>query len=246
MALTNGSNLTIGTGSLLIVSSSQFVSGSIIVTGSVNITGSGILNNRRILTDLDTGSFATTGSNTFNGNVTISGSLSVSQSVNINDGFYVNGNKQFNYGQFSDNTIQSGSANTAYSMKLNTTDLANNISIVDGTKITFAYTGIYNLQFSAQFTNNDNTNENIDVWFALTGSNISNSNTRLAINKAQAGNKGEIVAAWNILLPVSASNYAEIKWSTTGDNVKILSQTTPSGPTRPSIPSVIATITQIA
>ena len=90
MALTNGSNLTIGTGSLLIVSSSQYVSGSIIVTGSVNITGSGFLNNRRILTDLDTGSFAITGSNTFIGNQQITGSLIVSASTNLTGSVTIN------------------------------------------------------------------------------------------------------------------------------------------------------------
>jgi hypothetical protein len=212
-----------------------------------------------------TASLATTGSNRFNGNQTITGSLSIQSgsafpqstgsslvTYNQTTGQLAHAKFEsvisslFSYGQFSDSTTQSGSANTEYSMRFNSTDLSNNISIVSGSRITFAKSGIYNLQFSAQFVNTDNSNENIDVWFALTGSNIPNSNTRLAINKAQAGNKGEIVAAWNILLPVSASNYAEIKWSTTGTNIQLLSNVSSSLPTRPGIPSVIATVTQLA
>ena len=163
----------------------------------------------------------------------------------MTDEFYLNGNKLFNYGQFSDTTTQSGSANTAYSMKLNTTDIAHNISVVSGSRITVQNTGIYNLQFSAQLDNSSNTNELVDIWFAVTGSNVPNSNTQIAINKAQAGNFGKTVAAWNTLLPLSASQYVEIQWSATGNGVILHASGSASNPTRPAIPSVIATLTQI-
>ena len=203
-------------------------------------------NNRTKL--LSTSSFATTGSNTFNGNTIISGSLTLSSgsALNINNGFYVDGNKQFNYGEFSDNTTQSGSANTAYSIKFNTTDLANGFSIVSGSRITAQYTGIYNLQFSAQLDNQSNTNEVVDIWVAITGSNVPNSNTTVSINKAQAGNIGKLVAAWNYMIPLSASQYVELKWNTHGGNIILLATGSASNPTRPATPSVIATITQVA
>jgi hypothetical protein len=203
-------------------------------------------NNRTKL--LSTSSFATTGSNTFNGNTIISGSLTLSSgsALNINNGFYVDGNKQFNYGEFSDNTTQSGSANTAYSIKFNTTDLANGFSIVSGSRITAQYTGIYNLQFSAQLDNQSNTNEVVDIWVAITGSNVPNSNTTVSINKAQAGNIGKLVAAWNYIVPLSASQYVELKWNTHGGNIILLATGSASNPTRPATPSVIATITQVA
>ena len=62
------------------------------------------------------------------------------------------------YGAFQDNTTQTAvSANTAYAVKLNTTDLTNGVSVVnDGsgnpTRITLANTGIYNIQFSLQLS----------------------------------------------------------------------------------------------
>jgi hypothetical protein len=131
-------------------------------------------------------------------------------------------------------------------MKFNTTDAAHEVSIVSGSRITVDNTGLYNLQFSAQLDNSANTNELVDIWFAVTGSNVANSNTQLAINKAQAGNFGKIVAAWNILLPLSASNYVEIKWSATNSTITLSSTGTQTNPTRPAVPSVIATLTQVA
>ena len=207
------------------------------ITGSLQISGSGFINTHRILTDLDTGSFSDLG---------VSGSLYVSESIYVTDEFYLNGNKLFNYGQFSDTTTQSGSANTAYSMKFNTTDISHNVSVVSGTRLTVANTGIYNIQFSAQLDNTANTNELVDIWFAVTGSNVANSNTQLSINKAQAGNFGKVVAAWNTMLPLSASNYVELKWSSTGNGILLSATGSASNPTRPAVPSVIATITQIA
>ena len=216
------------------------------ISGSLRISGSGYINTHRILTDLDSGSYAITGSNTFSGSQGISGSLYVSQSLYVTNEIYLNGNKLFNYAQFSDTTTQSGSANTAYSMKFNTTDISHNISVVSGSRITVDNTGIYNLQFSTQLDNASNTNELVDIWIAITGSNVPNSNTRVAINKAQAGNEGKVVAAWNYMLPLSASNYVEIKWSATGNGIILAATGSQSNPTRPAVPSVIATITQIA
>ena len=195
---------------------------------------------------IPTASYATTGSNTFSGSQVISGSLYVSESLYVTNEIYLNGNKLFNYAQFSDTTTQSGSANTAYSMKFNTTDISHNISVVSGSRITVDNTGIYNLQFSAQLDHSANTNEIADIWIAVTGSNVPNSNTRVAINKAQAGNEGKVVAAWNYMLPLSASNYVEIKWSATGNGIILAATGSQSNPTRPAVPSVIATITQIA
>ena len=224
--------------------SGLFVSGTFTSSLEEGYTWVGGNGNRTKL--IPTASYATTGSNTFSGSQGISGSLYVSQSLYVTNEIYLNGNKLFNYAQFSDTTTQSGSANTAYSMKFNTTDISHNISVVSGSRITVDNTGIYNLQFSTQLDNASNTNELVDIWIAITGSNVANSNTRVAINKAQAGNEGKVVAAWNYMIPLSASQYVELKWSSNGGNIILLSEGTAINPIRPAVPSAIATITQIA
>jgi len=131
-------------------------------------------------------------------------------------------------------------------MKFNTTEIASGFSIVSGSRITAQHTGIYNLQFGAQLDNPSNTNEVVDIWLSVTGSNIPNSNTSVSINKAQAGNIGKLVAAWNYMIPLSASQYVELKWSSSGGNIILLATGSASNPDRPATPSVIATITQVA
>ena len=76
----------------------------------------------------------------------VTGSLQVTGSV------YYQNRKQYNFGQFYDTTTQSGSRNTPYAMKLNTTDISEGVSITNNgsglpTRITVSNTGYYNLQF---------------------------------------------------------------------------------------------------
>jgi hypothetical protein len=226
-----------------LVSTSSFeTTGRSIISSSAQITALGFISSSQTL---DTASFATTGSNTFNGNQTITGSLTLSSgsALNINDGFYVNGNKQFNYGQFSDLTIQSGSDNTAYPMKLNTTDVSMGVSVVSGSFIKVANTGIYNLQFSAQLEQTSNNAAEVSIWLRKDGTNIPNSNTEVTIEKISGG--GKMVAAWNYMVQLNANQYVQLMWCSTRSDTQLHYHDVQSTPTRPATPSVIATLTQI-
>jgi hypothetical protein len=187
-----------------------------------------------------------TGSLLVSGSTTITGSLTLNSgsALSINDGFYVNGNKQFNYGQFSSTVTQSGSADTAYSMTFNTTDFANGVSLVSGSRLTIANTGLYNIQFSSQLNTTANQAVDFSIWFAMTGSNIANSNTDFTIEKIAGG--GYAVAALNFLTQIQSGSYVELKYSKTTAQGQLLAQGTRSTPTRPATPSAIVTITQIA
>lgn len=230
------------TGSFLVTGSTTQVGdnnlyGNTWLYGNIDVSGSTNFHNHTIIM---TGSMYTSGSQS------ITGSLDVKGNINVASGseFYLHGNKLFNYGQFSDTTTQSGSADTAYSMKLNTTDFAHEVTIANGTRITPANTGVYNLQFSAQLQNTANTTIDFDIWLAYTGSNVANSNTNITLTKVP-GSLGRSVAAWNWMLPIQSNDYVEIKWSCNSSTGEILSHGTQTNPTRPAIPSVIATLTQI-
>ena len=176
-------------------------------------------------------------------NVQVTGSLNISGSVNLN------GNRLFNYGQFSSTETQSGSADTAYSMKFNTTDFTSGITVANNgsglpTRITAANTGLYNIQFSAQLGNTANSAIDFDIWFAYTGSNIANSNTQVHVNKT-VGELGRAVAAWNFMTPIRANDYIEIMWSCDEATGQLQALGTQTVPTRPAVPSVIATVTQV-
>ena len=186
---------------------------------------------------ISAGQFATTGSNDLIGTQTITGSLQISGSL------YYNGHKQYNYGQFYDMTSQSGSSGSIQSMKLNTTDLSEGVSIVSGSQIKVENAGVYNLQFSAQLENTVNTNIVFNIWFAKNGNSIPNSNTHIDVAKAQSAQLGKVPAAWNFLSHLNANDYLEIKW-TCNDNGGILHKDAGT-PSIPATPSVIATLTQV-
>lgn len=244
--------------------SSSFASvtaGKLTVSGSVNISGSTIQqgNNTLIGNTILSGSIEVSGSTNFrnhtitmtgsmftSGSQVITGSLDINGNVNVASGseFYLAGNKLFNYGQFSDTTTQSGSQNTAYAKRFNTTDFAHEVSIVSGSRITVANTGIYNLQFSSQLENTANSNITFDIWLAYTGSNVANTNTQIDVTKVTGG-LGRQVAAWNFMLPIKANDYVELMWSCNASTGQLAAMGTQSNPNRPAIPSVIATLTQI-
>lgn len=181
--------------------------------------------------------FATTGSNDLVGTQTITGSLQITGS------FYYNGHKQYNYGQFYDMTSQSGSSGSIQSMKLNTTDLSEGVSIVGGSQIKVENAGVYNLQFSAQLENNANVNVVFYIWFAKNGTSIPNTNTHVDVAKAQSAHLGKQVASWNFLSHLDANDYLEIKWS--ADSTDAILHYDAGTPNIPATPSVIATLTQI-
>lgn len=186
--------------------------------------------------NIEVGDFATS---IFDANLPIT-----SSNLSVTNSFYYRGNKQYNYGQFYDTTIQSGSNGSIQAMKFNSTDVAVGTSIVSGSRIKVENTGVYNLQFSAQFQNTSNTNIGIEVWFAITGSNIPYSATQVDINRDNPSFLGKSVAAWNYLASLQENQYIEIMWSSASGSAQIFANGANSG--IPHIPSVITTITQIA
>lgn len=154
----------------------------------------------------------------------------------IRDGVF-NGNVT---GSFYDTGTQTTLANTPKAMTLGNTALANFCSIADDTKITTNQTGVFNVQFSAQlYRTSGGTNAHVDIWFALNGVNIDNSNTRLTISN----NSHYIVASWNFVLAMSENDYIEIMWMPSVETIQL--QMEEEQPLHPATPSVIATFNRI-
>jgi hypothetical protein len=191
-----------------------------------------------------TGSLKISGSLTEIGNAVFSGSVTLNSgsALNINDGFYVNGNKQFNYGAFCSTGSQTNPvANVSRSMQLETTEHASGVSIVAGSRITFTNAGLYNIQFSAQLESTAAGDKDVHIWFKKNGSNVARSNTTINVAK-QAGDK--VVAAWNYVDTVNANDYVEIMWQASDTTMRLLAVTATGN--IPVTPSVIVTATQIA
>lgn len=138
-------------------------------------------------------------------------------------------------------TQLSAGANQINKMVFNTTTLSDGVSVNSNSRITVAYNGIYNLEFSAQIQKTDGGTDNIDIWLQINGSNVDYTNTRIEL----AGNSAKSVASWNFLISLSAGQYAELCWSSADVDVNLHAEGPLVTPTRPGIPSVIATMTMI-
>lgn len=154
---------------------------------------------------------------------------------------------QFPHGSFQDTTTQTiASTTTAYPMTFNTTDFAEFVSIVSGSRITVALSGVYELQFSSQFSNVNTAIQDIDIWIRKNGTDIPLSKGRISIPNSHGGVAGHVLPSWNYLLPLAANDYVQIMWAATSTDVSM--ETLPAGttPTTPAAASVIATVTHIS
>ena len=141
-----------------------------------------------------------------------------------------------------DTTDQTNAGATSVNkITYNTTDLSSGISIASSSRITMANAGIYNIQFSAQFAKTDGGDDVVDLWLCKNGSNVANSNTEVTIQ----GNNGNFLAAWNFVVQASAGDYYELCWSSADTAVRLDYRAAGTSPTRPAIPSVILTVTQV-
>ena len=154
----------------------------------------------------------------------------------------------FPYGAFSSYADQTTTANTATLMTLDTTDFANGVSI-NSSKITVANSGLYNLQFSAQFQNTDNQIQDISIWLRQNGTDIAGSTGFVSIparKSAAAGEEAHEIIGWNYYLSMTAGDYIELYWSATLASVTIQTYPASTGPTRPSTASVVATLSFVS
>ena len=113
-------------------------------------------------------------------------------------------------------------------------------------KITTDYAGVYNMQFSIQFTNTDTQIHDADIWFKKNGTNIANSNSRFSVPNSHGGVDGHLIAALNFFVDMDPGDFIEIMWHT--DDIKISLQQLPTAtsPTRPATPSAIVTMQYVS
>lgn len=161
-----------------------------------------------------------------------------------------------NYGSFYDtNATQVAASTTAvYPIKINTTAEYYGVTISNDpsgnpTLINFSTAGVYNIQYSIQFTNSDASIHNVNVWLRKndTGStgDIAYSNSQYAIVNSHGGIHGQMVAAINYVITLAAGDYLQLMWQT--DSTQTYIETIPAGtsPTIPVSPGVIFTACQV-
>lgn len=148
------------------------------------------------------------------------------------------------YGAFSDyNDHVLVSAGAAKVMTFGTTDEANGVSVVSGSRITFAYPGTYSFIWSGQFENANVADQDAQIWLRKNGANVTGTTGVISVPAKHGGTNGHVLAGWNFVFTVVAGDYMELVW--TADSTDVTIQTLPAAGVYPSTASLIATVTQV-
>jgi len=135
-----------------------------------------------------------------------------------------------------------GSADTVQAFTFNNTDWATGITLASTSRVTMTNAGKYNIAFSAQLYQTNNTG-NVNIWLNKNGSPVANTNTKVSMNS----NNHYLVAAWNFFVNSNANDYYELMWSSSSTNTSIQydPEVTINGNVHPAIPSIILTVNQV-
>lgn len=146
------------------------------------------------------------------------------------------------YGSFCNTASQTNAGTTSANVvTFNVTTSSSGVSLAASTRLTAANAGVYNLQFSVQVSKSDDGNDDFDIWLRLNGSNVSNTNSRVTLT---ATGDTKLISR-NYVVTLAAGGYVELVWSSADINMSLSAYAGGSNPTRPAVPSVIATLTLV-
>ena len=162
-----------------------------------------------------------------------------SEFVTINSG-NISGISTGYYGNFFDTTTQTiVGVNTHQPVRLNTTDLSNQVSIANSSHIVVANSGVYNIQFSLQIDKTQGSQAHVYIWLKKNGVDVPNSASEVSVQ----GTLSETIAAWNFVVASNANDYYELMWSATDSHIRL--KAVGASAVVPAIPSVIVSVVSV-
>ena len=151
------------------------------------------------------------------------------------------------WGAFQDFTDQTHtSINTAKLITFDTIDTAYGVSIDTGltnSKITVSQAGVYNFQWSGQFTNADTQIHDVNIWLAKNGTYVTGSNGVVSVPERHGGVDGNVLPGWNYYVELAANDYLQLYWAVTDLDVTL--EFLPATSVHPSTASIICTISKV-
>jgi len=140
------------------------------------------------------------------------------------------------------------SATTALAIPYDTTDYNNQISLdaTDKSKVVFAVSGFYNIQFSIQLLNGKSSIDNVTLWFRQNGVDIPNTAGIATVPLGPGTSLGAIIVAWNLVIPITAGDYIQLMMASDSGDTVAGSYPPGTAPVLPLSPSVIFTATFVS
>lgn len=146
------------------------------------------------------------------------------------------------FGYFYDSTLQTNAGiTTANAVTFDTTAQADQVSVLDQTKVTVANAGTYAVGFTMQVDKTDGGADDISIWLAKNGTNVVGSCNQLTLSSAVT----TLFVSGNYLLTLAAGDYLEIYWSSDDLDMRLLAAPGQVDPLRPTTPSARITIAQV-
>jgi hypothetical protein len=184
----------------------------------------------------DTGSLLVTAS-AFTNTITFTKGDGTTFPVTVTTGSlnYVTGS----YGAFQDSTTQSGSANTAYKFKFNTTDVSDGVILSGSTGLKVGAYGVYNLQWSGQAVQGSGAGI-VSVWVNVNGIEIAGTRGDVTIPS-----NTKLLPAWTYLLTLNQNDVVELLWASDSGNTTWQYLPTGATPTTPAAASIIVSLNRV-
>jgi hypothetical protein len=158
-------------------------------------------------------------------------------------GVYLN----FPYAACRRTTNQTFTANTATLVTLDTNDFLNDCTNTgtDGIKANNA--GVYNYQFSIQFSNSDSQIHSCWVWLRINGVDVVGTASKFDIISSHGGTNGFVIGAANFYVQLNAGDHVDLYAAVDNTAVTFVATNAQTSPfAMPSIPSVVATLSFVS
>lgn len=149
------------------------------------------------------------------------------------------------YGSFSDSTTQAiANATQAQAVTLNTDEhkyRMTHSTVTNPSRVQIDVAGVYEITISAVADLSVGTNQTLNMWLAVDGSNIATSNTIVNILST-----AQQILGVSMMHNFTAGQYFEIMMSGSSTAVQILATAAGVSPTRPACPSIIITVVRVS
>jgi len=141
------------------------------------------------------------------------------------------------YGSFEDTTTQTNAgATSANLITMNSTSNSKGISMVDGSRVTFANAGTYHFNILGQFFfSGGASNYNITLWYTKNGQAVDNVSFTYTTTSAQGA---QVLGNIEDIITVNAGDYIQFYWWAQATGMTLAPTSAGSNPTRPASPSV--------
>lgn len=146
------------------------------------------------------------------------------------------------------NGAQVAAPNTPTLLQLNTQDLSNGVTLNTATsEITVAVAGKYNFAFSGQLNNSTTGQSLVSIWFAINGSDVANSASRVTIaSRENETTPASALMAANVFLSLAANDKVIMRWLSVDGHGSLVTYPASASPLYPAAPAMILTVNQVS